>query len=220
MGHVSQRAVFKSLILLVAVWLCIGAGNQLLQAGNAAAGAKGKATTLENLLTAYQRENNSYALYRAFSQKAESEGYTGISQLFRAAMASVNVQRENHAEAIKKMKGIPESIVKTPEVRTTRENLLRAFQDASSKYNDLYPAFLQQAREERERTALRTFNFSRSAAETHSKFFSEASAKLETWDKEERNFWVCTVCGHMVTALNFEVCPICFNPLDKYTRVK
>jgi rubrerythrin len=220
MSHLTKMILIKTWLLLAAVCLLLGPGNQGLLAGTYLPAENGRSTSLENLLTAYQMESNSYNLYQAFSQKAESEGHPGVAHLFRAVMFSVKVQMDNHAEAIKKMKGTPQSKPVTPEVHSTRENLQRALKDASAKFNDFYPVFLQQARKERERDALRTFNFAKSAAEAQIKFLSEASSQLETWEKEKRNFWVCTVCGHMVTKIDFTECPICFNPVDKYTQVK
>jgi rubrerythrin len=213
------RAV-KSWILLAAVCFLLGPGDQWLQAGKYAAVENENTNTLENLLNAYQRESDSYTLYQAFAQKAESEGHLGVAQLFRAAMASIKVQLKNHADAIQKMKGTPKSEPKAPDVHSTLENLQSAIKDASAKVNDFYPVVLQKARAEREKIALRTFNFSKSAAAGQLEFFNEASTHLETWEKTQRNFWVCSVCGNMVTALNFTECPICFNPLDKYFQVK
>ncbi len=212
---------FKYCLLWAAVAFLpvLGQGNEGLMTGKYAAVAN-ETNSLENLLTAYNIESNAYNLYRAFSEKADKEGHPGVAYLFRAVLEAINVQRENHAEAIKTMKGTPKSELKTPVVKSTGENLQIAIKEESARYTDLYPVFLKKAREERNKMALRTFNFSKSAAEGQFKFFTEASTGLEAWEKEKRNFWVCSICGNMVTALNFSECPICFNPLDKYVQVK
>jgi len=188
-------------------------GNERLRAGD-------ETGTLENLLTAYNSESNTYNLYRAFSQKAEEEGAHQAAYLFRAVLRSIRVQMDNHAEAIKKLNGTPKSDLETPVVKSTAENLQTALKKESAKFNDLYPVFLTTARRERNRTAVRTFNFSKSAAAGHIEFLKEALSDPDAREKKDRTFHVCVVCGNMVTELNFDECPICFNPLDKYEQVK
>jgi len=222
MPGLKKTRFFKYCLLWAAVsfFLLLGQGNERLMAGKYSPVVENETSSLENLLKAYNIESNDYNLYRAFSEKAQKEGHPGIAYLFRAVSEAINVQKENHAEAIKTMKGTPKSDLKTPVVQSTEENLQIAIKEESAKYTDLYPVFLKKAREERNKIALRTFNFSKSAAEGQFKFLTQASASLEAWEKEKRNFRVCSICGNMVTALNFSECPICFNPLDKYFQVK
>jgi len=222
MRSLKKARFFKHCLFWVAVSFLLvpGQENERLMAGKYPTAVENESSSLENLLTAYNIECNDYNLYRAFSEKAQREGYPGTAYLFRAAAESIKVQRENHAEAIKTMKGTPKSDLKTPVVQSTGENLETAIKEESARYTDLYPVFLKKAREERNKIALRTFNFAKSAAEGQFKFFTQASASLETWEKEKRNFRVCSICGNLVTALNFSECPICFNPLDKYFQVK
>jgi rubrerythrin len=220
MSRLIRVGFIKFFVLLAAVsFFLVQGGNEPLQAGKVTPGEK-ETNTIENLLTGYNIESNAYNIYQAFSQKAEKEGYPRIAHLFRAVLRSIKVQMENHAEAVKKMNGTPKSDLKTPMVKSTEENLQIAVKEEFGRYSHLYPAFLKKARRERNKIALRTFNFSKSAAGEHLNFFKEASAHLEGWEKKNRNFLVCIICGNMVTALTFDECPICFNPLEKYVQVK
>jgi rubrerythrin len=220
MSRLKGLGFIKCFVLLAAVsFFLLQGGNEPLQAGKYTPAEK-ETGTLKNLLTAYNIESNAYNLYQAFSRKAEKEGYPRTAHLFRAVLRSIQVQMENHAEAIKKMNGTPQNDLKTPVVKSTKENLQIAVKEESARNSHLYPVFLKKAREERNKIALRTFNFSKSAAGEHLKFLNEASANPEEWEKNNRNFLVCVICGHMVTALNFDECPICFNPPDKYVQVK
>jgi len=210
----SKRAgLFYYFTLSVVLSFFLVQGNERLRAGD-------ETGTLENLLTAYNDESNTYNLYRAFSQKAEEEGALQAAYLFRAILRSIRVQVDNHAEAVKKMNGTPKSDPETPGVGSTAENLKTALKKESAKFNDLYPAFITTARRERNRTAIRTFNFAKSAAAGHITFLTDALSDPEAWEKKDRTFHVCVVCGNLVTGLNFDECPICFNPLDKYVQVK
>jgi len=219
MLRITRLRFFKPAILLLVVCFFFIQGNEPVQAGKNAP-AENEPGTLENLLTAYNSESNTYNLYQACSEKAEKEGFPRAAHLFRAVLRSIKIQMENHAQAIKKMNGTPKSDLKPPVIKTTAENLQIAIKQESYKYNNLYPSFLKKARKERNRLALRTFNFSKSAAAENLKFFNEASVNLEAWEKKERNFLVCVICGNTVTALNFDECPICFNPLEKYIAIK
>ena len=210
---------FKYCVIGMVVCFCMFGGKPLPLAGKLAAG-ENKSASLVNLLTAYLVESQTLNFYLACAEKAEAEGFPGAAYLFRGAARSEQVLQENHADAIKKMGGVLPGEIKTPPVQATGENLQTAIKQESAKYNDLYPAFLDKARQEREKAALRTFNFAKSAAGVHIEFFKQASADPGGWEKASRTFWVCSICGHLVTALNFSQCPICFNPLDKYVQVK
>jgi rubrerythrin len=37
--------------------------------------------------------------------------------------------------------------------------------------------------------------------------------------KQAATMYVCTVCGYTTTKLDFEKCPGCLNPKDKYVAV-
>ena len=54
----------------------------------------------------------------------------------------------------------------------------------------------------------------------HAKFFAEA---LQNLDRPKgsgpRTYYVCTVCGFTTTDLNFNKCPNCFKPKDRYKAV-
>ncbi len=203
--------------VVVSGFLVPGYGRSL---GAAYEPAQDETDVLKNLLTAYNIESNTYTLYRAFSEKAGKEGYLQVALLFRAVLGSVTVQMENHAEAIKELAGTPKSDFKTPRVKSTGENLQEAIKQESDKFSNVYPAFLANARQERNKMATRTFNYSKSAAEDHLNLFKEVYSDLARWKKVAKRFWVCSVCGNVVTALNFTECPVCFNPLSKYGEVK
>jgi len=219
MVSLKRLRVFKFFMLwaVVSGFLVPGYGRPR---GAAYEPAQDETAVLKNLLTAYNIESNTCTLYRAFSEKAGKEGYLQVALLFRAVLGSVTVQMENHADAIKEMAGTPKSDLKTPMVKATGENLQGAIKQESDKFSNVYPAFLANARQERDKMAVRTFNYSKSAAEDHLNLFKEAYADPARWEKAAKRFWVCSVCGNVVTALNFTECPVCFNPLSKYGEVK
>ena len=181
--------------------------------------ATAKKTTLDNLQAAFNGESNANAMYTAFAKKADEEGYGQVASLFRAAALAEEIHAKNHAEVIKKLGGTPKADVKAPEVKTTKENLEAALKGESYERDTMYPEFLKQAREENNKEAVRTFNFAKTVEAEHAKFYAEALKDLDKWKGGKKEFFVCTVCGNTVTALNFEKCPVCYNPLDKFQKV-
>src|SRR5579872_2421096 len=83
-----------------------------------------QALTLQNLQAAYNGESNAHVKYLAFAQKADEEGYHGVGSLFRATARAEQIHLTNHAAVIREMGAEPQATIKTPVVKTTRQNLL------------------------------------------------------------------------------------------------
>ncbi len=177
--------------------------------------------TLGNLMAAFNGESNAHARYLAFADKAEQEGYGEVASLFRAAARAEEIHANNHAAVIRKMGGVPKADVKEPEVKTTAENLQVAIKGESYERDTMYPEFIGQARSERNREALRSFNYALSAETEHAKLYTAALNTLDSLKgSQARDYYVCTVCGYTTATLDFTKCPSCFNPVDDvYVKV-
>jgi rubrerythrin len=183
--------------------------------------AQSSGKTLGNLMAAFNGESNAHARYLAFADKAEEEGYGEVASLFRAAARAEEIHANNHAAVIRKMGGVPKADVKEPEVKTTAENLQAAIKGESYERDTMYPEFISQARSERNREALRSFNYALSAETEHAKLYTAALNNLESLKgSQARDYYVCTVCGYTTAKLDFTKCPSCFNPVDDvYVKV-
>jgi len=204
------------LIVLTSVWLgaCTKTPtNQLTTAQPIAT------KTLDNLQTAFNGESNAKMRYLAFAQKAEAEGYGKVASLFRAAARAEDIHANNHAEVIRKLGATPTADVKTPEVKSTAENLQTAIKGESYERDAMYPEFLKQAREDGNKDAVRTFNFAKEAEAEHAKLYTEASNNLTAWKTSAQPFYVCPSCGYTTATLNFDKCPIDFTPKEKFIAV-
>ncbi len=185
----------------------------------AAAPRAAEATTLDNLQAAFNGESNAHARYLAFAQKADQAGYGGAAALFRAAARAEEIHAANHAVVIKKMGGTPTADVKAPDVKSTLDNLQAAIKGETYERDTMYPEFIAKARKDKNKDAIETFNYAKTAEAEHAKLYTEASTNLDAW-KPAKPFYVCTVCGYTVTKIDFAKCPSCFNPKDKYVEVK
>lgn len=176
-------------------------------------------TTLENLQAAFNGESNAHARYLAFAQQADKEGYGKAASLFRAAAKAEEIHARNHAEVIKKLGGTPEAKIETPQVKSTEENLKAAIEGETYERDVMYPAFLKVARADRNRDAIQTFNYAKTAEAEHATLYAEALANLPQMKGAGQEYYVCTVCGYTTTKMDFAKCPSCFSPKHKYDKV-
>lgn len=178
------------------------------------------ATSINNLELAFNGESNAHARYVAFAEKADEEGYPSVASLFRAAAKAEEIHANNHAEVMKELGKTPELKLETPVVKSTLDNLEAAIKGETYERDTMYPEFLRVARQEAAPTSvLRTFNYAKSAEAEHAKLYTEAKNNLPKLKGVLETYYVCTVCGYTTTKLNFEKCPACANPKDKYVAV-
>jgi len=180
---------------------------------------KPRPKTLENLMAAYNGESNAHAKYLEYAKKADEEGYGKVASLFRAAARAEDIHAGNHAKVIEEMGGTPKAEVKLPEIKSTADNLKAAIEGESYERDTMYPDFIKVAREEKNKSALRSFNYAKTAEAEHAKLYKEALDNLDQWKGQKMDWYVCTVCGWTTAKLPAEKCPSCFNPVDKYVKV-
>jgi rubrerythrin len=175
--------------------------------------------TVDNLQTAFNGESNAHAKYLAFAQKADEEGYGPVASLFRAAARAEQIHAGNHAEVIKKMGGTPKATIETAVVKSTKENLEAAIKGESYERDVMYPEFLKQARAEKNKDALQTFNYAKTAETEHARLYAEALSKLATLKGAGTTYYVCSVCGYTTANLDLLKCLSCFSSKEKYEKV-
>ena len=76
------------------------------------------ATTIQNLLSAFEGESNAHAKYTAFAVKADADGLHGAASLFRAAARAEQIHATNHARVIKQLGGEAQCTIHAVEVKT------------------------------------------------------------------------------------------------------
>jgi rubrerythrin len=178
------------------------------------------AKTLANLQAAFDGESNAHARYAAFAEKADEEGYGRVASLFRAASRAEEIHAANHATVIRALGGTPQADVQTPKVLTTDENLRTAIAGETYERDTMYPEFLAQARADRNRDALQTFNYAKTAEAHHAELYQQALDDLATLSGSAAvTYYVCSVCGETVVKVDFSKCPSCFSPKEKYEQV-
>jgi rubrerythrin len=153
--------------------------------------------TEANLQQAFGGESMANRRYLFFAEKAEKEGYPGVARLFRAAAEAETVHARNHLLAM-------------DAIGTTQDNLTAASIGEHQEFTRMYPPFIEKAKEERNERAVKTFDYANKVEKIHYTYYEEALATLKEGKQfEERTYYICQVCGNMVTGSAPDKCPIC-----------
>jgi rubrerythrin len=188
--------------------------------------AAGNATTVQNLLAAFEGESNAHAKYTAFAVKADADGLHGSASLFRAAARAEQIHAANHARVIKQLGGEAKCDIHAVEVKATLENLKAALGGEQYEIDTMYPGFIDEATERKNTAAIRTFHGALEAEKTHARLYGEAIAllvggKMDTWIGAAREFYVCPVCGYTSeTEEEHERCPVCNCPWERFEIIR
>lgn len=172
-------------------------------------------TTLENLKAAVCGETGASAKYAAYAVAAKEQGYDQIARLFEATSAAEQVHIGLEAALIK---GMEPDYVKpgapAAEGAATDLNLIAGAMGEIYETSDMYPAFIVKAVEEGEDKAVQVFTRAKLAESVHAELYMEAYNNIDAPDDD--TYFLCPVCGYIEKGEDFEKCPICFCPKDKF----
>jgi len=161
--------------------------------------------TEENLKEAYAGESQANRKYLAFAKKAEEEGFKQVAKLFRAAAEAETVHAHNH---LRELKG----------VKSTRENLEEAINGESYEFQKMYPAMIEEAKREGNKSAERSFHIANEVEKVHASLYKKA---LEVLGKnEEGDYYICKVCGYTAEGDVPDTCPVCGAKKGAFYRVE
>lgn len=164
-------------------------------------------STQDNLQAAFAGESQANRKYLAFAAKADAEGYPQIAKLFRAAAAAETVHAHAH---LRVMKGVGD----------TKQNLQVAIEGEGHEFQQMYPAFIQEAEAEGHKAALVSFRNANAVEKTHFDLYTNALETLETGkDLAPAAIYVCDVCGHTHIGGAPDKCPVCGAPQSKFKEV-
>jgi rubrerythrin len=164
--------------------------------------------TLKNLKEAFAGESQANRRYLAFAEKAEKEKLPTVAKLFRAAAFAETVHALNHLGIM-------------GEIKSTTENLENAVSGETFEFDEMYPQYIQIAKEENNKKAVWSFNVANQVEKIHADLFSKALEALK--NKKEMitsDYFVCEVCGYTIGANAPEKCPICGAPKSRFKKIQ
>lgn len=158
--------------------------------------------SIDNLKEAFAGESQANRKYLAFAKKADSEGFTQIAKLFRAAADAETVHAHAHLRVLDGVKG-------------TAENLQAAIAGEGFEFQEMYPKFLAEAEKEGNQKAAISIKNALAVEKIHHRLYSAAAEALTGGkDLDQTPIFVCQVCGNTVSGEAPEKCPVC-NALQK-----
>ena len=159
---------------------------------------------MENLEGAFTGESMANRKYLAFAKKANDDGFPQIAKLFRAAAAAETVHAHNHL-------GVMGSI------KSTEENLKEAIDGETFEFTEMYPGFIEKAKEEGNNKAAWSFKVANDVEAIHAELYKKALDNIG--DNEAVEYYVCEVCGNTVEGNAPDVCPICGATAAKFDKI-
>ena len=164
------------------------------------------AKTDENLKAAFAGESQANRRYLAFAKKAEEEGFMQVAKLFKAAAEAETVHALNHLRI-------------TGEIKSTLENLGAAVSGETFEFKEMYPGYIETAKQEGNKQAVWSFDVANKVEQIHAKLYSKAIDALKNKKPMEKvDYYVCSVCGNTVEGEPPDKCPICGSPKEKFFK--
>ncbi|WP_209631345.1 rubrerythrin family protein [Methanofollis sp. W23] len=164
--------------------------------------------TMENLKDAFAGESQANRKYQSFSEKADEEGFPNVARLYRAA---------SRAEAIHARREL--SVMGG--VKSTAENLEGSIEGETEEFTEMYPGFIEEAKQEGNTEAVVIFTHAMKAEQVHAGLYTRALEALRGGkDFEGAEVFLCPVCGNIEIGKPPERCPICGVPGAKFMKVE
>jgi len=162
--------------------------------------------TDENLKDAFAGESQANRRYLAFARKAEEEGFTQVAKLFKAAAEAETIHALNHLRI-------------TGQIKSTLENLDTAVYGETFEFKEMYPEYIDSAKQEGNKQAAWSFDVANKVEQIHAKLFTKAIDALKNKKPMEQvDYYVCGVCGNTVEGSPPDRCPICGAPKEKFFK--
>lgn len=174
-------------------------------------------TTLDNLKAAVTGETGASAKYAAFAEAADKAGYTQIARLFRATSEAEQIHIAMEYKLIQAED--PEwqkPVADAPVVEACDLNLIAAANGEIYETSDMYPSFIKVAQEEGNKKAEFVFTRAKLAEAVHAELYMDAYNNIDAPTDEA--YYLCPICGYIHKGDDFEKCPICFTPADKFRK--
>jgi rubrerythrin len=162
--------------------------------------------TTANLKEAFAGESQAHMKYTIFADQAEEAGFPEVARLFRAIAYAERVHATNHLREL-------------GAIGDTAANLKAAAAGEAYEVEQMYPAFQEVAKLQREKGAIRSTHYALEAEKIHEGLYHDAEEMvLAGHDIEGRPIYICPVCGHTVIGEPPAKCPVCAEPGQNFRK--
>jgi len=161
----------------------------------------------DNLKTAFAGESQANRKYLAFAEKADKEGFPQIAKLFRAAAEAETVHAHNHLRVL-------------GGIKSTEENVQAAIEGEHHEFTKMYPEFIEDAKQDGNSGAERTFNYANDVEKIHHELYEGAAAALKDGkDLKKQDIYLCPVCGYTHEGDPPDICPVCGTAKKMFKKI-
>ena len=163
-----------------------------------------KEMTKRFLSDAFAAESQAHMKYLIFAEEAAKKGLPRLANLFRAIAKAEYVHAKNHFVAL-------------GHLGSMEQNLQAGIDGESFEIAEMYPVYLEAAKLQGEKEAVRSNHFALEAEKIHEKMYEKAKALVrEGKDYTAAKVYICPVCGHTTEDGVPDKCPVCGVPGSKF----
>jgi prolyl oligopeptidase PreP (S9A serine peptidase family) len=98
------------------------------------------------------------------------------------------------------------------------ENLKEAISGETFEFTEMYPAMIEESKEDGNKTAERNFTYANEVEKVHASLYQKALDNLDNMD--ETDYYVCSVCGYTCEVEPPEKCPVCSAKSTAFFKVE
>ena len=175
--------------------------------------------TIDNLKAGIKGEMLACAMYKAFAEKAKTEGHDTIARLFDAISLSEGIHIVNLRKVLESLGQRIEKFKPVYEVKTTEENIQVAIDEETFETRTIYPLYFNEAKTEKAGNAVHIFRWEFDTELKHLSLFQHALFAIQnkTESTLPYQYAVCPVCGNTYDYATMEnKCAFCGLSKDKF----
>ena len=178
-----------------------------------------KQMTQQNMINAFGGESMANMRYRHFALQAEKDGYPNVARLFQAVAHAEFIHAGDHYRELKHLKeGILANSMGAFGPGDTKKNLDLAIAGETFEIEEMYPAYMEVAELQGEKSAKRSFEWSYKTEKQHLALYQKAREALDTQgDPDLDPVQVCEVCGYTLEGEAPVRCPVCSTKKERFT---
>lgn len=173
--------------------------------------------TYTNLARSFAGESQAGMRYQLIAKQATAEEYIVLADTIRTIAKNETYHAKSFYDLLVLKAGNSDNIVLDAgypfRFGTLTENLGFAAKDERSEFEEVYPAFAREAREEGFEEAAALFERVAGVEREHEIVFSylhDALSEGTLYKRDKPTLWVCSECGYRATTKEaWKVCPLC-----------
>ena len=184
--------------------------------------------TIPVLKAAYSGQIQAFHTYMAYAEKANSDNYPNIANLFVSFATCESIHARNFKNLLSELGVAVEERNLQIKVSSTKKNLKRATEVELKEIDTQYPEFIQKIEPERCEAAIRNITYAWKAQRQHRDLiqkirsgtgilFGLLAKKIE---EKPAHYFVCQNCGSTLTKLPKDNCPICGGSVSSYKKIE